>query len=208
MNDFKNMFQAAPEETGFALIDEGTYEAEIVDCKLDLTKEPNHLTVVYQITNDERYQNNKIFGNYHLEGRGIGFLKKDMATLGFDYENVGSPEDLADLFWNNMPIPVVIYMKHKEYNGKTYANVYLNDRLDIPGALDNDQTGQREAERQAKVAAQAAKPATRPAPAPAPAIRQAAKPAAKPTGKPPMKGKPPQKKSGEPSFADGDEIPF
>lgn len=113
------------EENSFALIPEGTYLAELGDCKLDMTKTVATLTFVYTIL-DEDFKGRKMFGNYKLEGRGIGFLKKDLKQLNLNYDNVQSPEDLAALVWGAMPFKVELYCKHNESGGKTYANAYLN----------------------------------------------------------------------------------
>jgi hypothetical protein len=136
MSEFKSMFQeTAPESGGFSLIETGEYEAELIDCQVDLTKEPVRLSCIYQITEGVN-EGRKLFGNYQLEGRGIGFLKKDLSTLGLDYSQVGSPEDIATLIWDNMPMPVIIYVAQKEWQGKMYNNVYLNELIDRPAALD------------------------------------------------------------------------
>ncbi len=193
MDDFKGMFSETPAaEGGFALIDQGEYEAELVDCKLDITKDPGRLTIVYQIT-QEPYVGRKLFGNYQMAGQGIGFLKKDLTTLGIDFSEVGSPEDIAQLIWDAMPMPVIIFVNQKEYQGKTYNNVYLNSVNDVPAALSKPSpTNQKEQDRRAKVNA---KPATKPT----------AKPAQKPTGKRP----PPKVQRDEPDFGDDNsEVPF
>lgn len=196
--DFKSMFQeTAPEEAGgFALIDVGTYEAELADCKLDMTKSPERLTIEYHITDGE-YQGRKLWGNYNLEGRGIGFLKKDLGILGLDSSEVGSPEDIATLIWDAMPVPVVIYVAQKEWQGKMYNNVYLNGISDPPAATAPAPTNQKEATRRAQMTT--------------------GKTAPQPTGKtangktqprPATKPAPKRGKISEPEFDDNDEIPF
>ncbi len=179
-NEFKSMFQetVAEESGGFSLIETGEYEAELTDCKLDMTKDVARLSLVYTITQDP-YVGRKQFGNYQLEGRGIGFLKKDLATLGLDYSQIGSPEDIATLIWDAMPVNVVIFVNQKEWQGKIYNNAYLNSVADVPAHKT------------------AMKPAvTKPQ-------------AAKTTSRPPAKArtKPTQPISDEPDFGD-DEIPF
>lgn len=158
---FKDAFQSQEAETGFAPIDEGTYEAEISDAQLDMTKEPNRVTIEYTITG-EAFNGRKLWSNYNLEGRGIGFLKKDMQTLGLDYSNIDSPESILDLLSEALEYPVVIYVKQNQGNdGKTYCNAYLNERLDAPAATAPNPapTNQKEADRRAaKAPAQKAPP--------------------------------------------------
>lgn len=134
MNDFKSLFQDTPsaESGGFALIAQGEYEAELTEAKLDLEREPAQITFVYQIT-QEPYIGRKLFSNYNLSGQGIGYLKKDLDTLGLDYSNVGSPEDIVSLIWDELPFTVEIFVNQKTAgNGKTYNNTYLNSVIDKP----------------------------------------------------------------------------
>ena len=137
MNDFQTMFQnTEAEESGggsYGLIEKGTYEAEITDVQLDLNKEPARLTLEYTIT-QEPYVGRKGWSNYNLEGRGIGFLKKDMNTLGLDYSDITSPEDIMELVANSIGQQVVVYVGQKEWQGKMYNNFYLNELLDAPAA--------------------------------------------------------------------------
>lgn len=125
--DFKSAFKDTPAAAGFSLLDEGEYDAEISEAKLDMSKTPARLSIVYDIINHERFEGRKVFGNYNLAGEGIGYLKKDLDTLGLSYADVGSEEDIAELFWDNLPMQVVIFVNQKEWQGKTYNNVYLND---------------------------------------------------------------------------------
>lgn len=208
--DFSKEFKDTPAEEsgGFSLIDTGTYEAEIVDCKLDITKEPARLTFVYQITGDPNYAGRKLFGNYQMAGRGIGFLKKDLTTLGLNFAEVGSPEDIASLVWDAMPLQVVIYVAQKEWQGKMYNNTYLNELLDAPAATAPTPLNQKE---QNRLDAKAASPGTvmgKVAPQATQAPKQAPKPAAKAPAKPPPK-KSPADFGPEPAFgADEDAVPW
>lgn len=146
-NDFGAMFKETAPAPSFSLIDEGEYEAEITDTSLDLEKSPPRLTVVYQITSDERYHGRKLFGNYQLGGQGISFLKKDLELLGLDYSNVGSPEDIMDLMATALNTPVNIFVNQKEWQGKTYNNVYLNGIVDAPAATAPAPLNRKEQER-------------------------------------------------------------
>jgi sporulation protein YlmC with PRC-barrel domain len=130
MNDFLKAFNDTPaeESTGFSLLPEGTYTASLGDCKLDMTKEPMQLSFVYDITEGE-FRGRKLFSNYRLEGRGLGFLKKDLKQLSIDYSNVAKVEDLAAIVWERLPMNCEVYVNQKEYNGKVYNNTYLNALL-------------------------------------------------------------------------------
>lgn len=127
MTDFKSLFDSTPAEetTGYSLLPEGTYDAELSDCKLDMTREPMQLSFVYDITEGE-FRGRKLFSNYRLEGRGLGFLKKDLKQLSIDYSTVSKVEDLAAIVWERLPMKCEVFVNQKEYNGKVYNNTYLN----------------------------------------------------------------------------------
>lgn len=134
-DDFK---KAEAESTGYAVLPEGTYIAVIDNSSVDLTKKPAKLSVTYKIVEGE-FKNRKVFGNYSMEGKGLGFLKKDMKTLGVDYSNVQSEQDIAKLMFGTVGAGVELYVNQREYNGKTYNNAYLNNLSDgTTGASDSE----------------------------------------------------------------------
>lgn len=183
MDDFKALFhETAPaEKGGFALIDQGEYDAELTEAKLDLEREPAQISLVYQIT-EEPYVGRKLFSNYNLSGQGIGYLKKDLEILGLNYESVGSPEDIVQLIWDALPFQVRIFVNQKEAsNGKVYNNTYLNEVVD--------------------------RPAHHEAPAAPPPKKTTPPPSGKTSAKSGPKNHAPQKTSGK-RRASEDEIPF
>lgn len=211
MNDeFKSLFQetAPAENQGFALVDVGTYEAELTECKLDMQKEPPRLSIWAQITNDERYEGKKLFINYQMGGQGISYLKKDLETLGLDYSDVGSPEDVAQIFFDNLPLQVVVYVSQKEYQGKMYNNTYINELIDMPA---HHTPAQRAGPGPGKTYADPKAPGnTQPKTTPTTA-KAAPKTAAKPTGKTQNQTsrKPPTRQpEPEPNFDDSNDTPF
>jgi hypothetical protein len=134
MDEFKSLFhETAPAEGGgFKLIEQGEYEAELTEAKLDLEREPAQISLVYQIT-QEPYVGRKLFSNYNLSGQGIGYLKKDLDLMGLNYADVGSPEDIVTLLWDNLPMQAIIFVNQKAAsNGKVYNNTYLNEVVDRP----------------------------------------------------------------------------
>lgn len=199
--DFKSEFQNTETESGFSLIESGEYEAELTNCTLDTTKEPNRFTIEVTITS-EPYAGRKGWLNYNLEGRGIGFLKKDLTTLGLDHTTIDSPESIVDLVGACLNASIVVFVNQKPYNGKTYNNFYLNALTDIPAALDNkpaatvkpSPTNAKEAERQAAMKDKKAGNTTTTKP-----MAAKGKPAAK---------KPPVTSGAEPNFEESDEVPW
>lgn len=135
---FQDEFQKMEVEStgGFELLPEGEYEAMIADSSVDLTSTPAKLSVTYKIVEGE-FKNRKVWGNYRLEGRGLGFLKKDMKILGIDYSKVKTEQDIAKLMFGHVGQGVTIYVNQKEWNGKTYNNTYLNSASD--GQSSNDE---------------------------------------------------------------------
>lgn len=123
---FKDEFKSA--DTGiddFEILPDGEYSAIIDNSSLDIQKEPARLSVTYKIT-EGKFQNRRVFTNYNLAGKGLGFLKKDMKTLGIDYSMVEKPEDVARLMFANIGQGVGIFVNSREYNGKKYNNAFLN----------------------------------------------------------------------------------
>lgn len=124
LNEFKNTPEA--ESKGFSLLPEGDYQGQIDNCTLDMTKATPKITIVYKVLGE--HAGRKLFGNYNLQGQGLGILKKDLKQLDLDYSNVSKPEDLVELIWTAVNTIVDLYVKHREYNGKTYESVYLNGK--------------------------------------------------------------------------------
>lgn len=122
MDEFKSTPEA--ESKGFSVLPEGDYQGQIDNCTLDLTKATPKITIVYKVLGE--YAGRKLFANYNLQGQGLGILKKDLKQLGLDYSAVTKPEDLVELVWTAVNTKVELYVKWREFNGKTYESVYLN----------------------------------------------------------------------------------
>jgi Protein of unknown function (DUF669) len=127
LEEFKKI--EAESSGGFELIPEGTYSAVIDNSTVDLTKSPARLSVKYKIVDGE-FKNRVLFSNYNMEGKGLGFLKKDMKTLGIDYSNVQSEQDVAKLMFGMVGAGVEVYVNQREWNGKKYNGTYLNNLSD------------------------------------------------------------------------------
>jgi hypothetical protein len=125
MDDFKSADE--PASNDFEIVAEGDYVAQMTDVKIDATKTPARLSITLEITSGD-FKNRKMWLNYNLQGQGLGFLKKDLKTLGIDYSNVKKEEDLASIIWDASPVFVEMAVVHKEWKGKMYANAYVNGR--------------------------------------------------------------------------------
>jgi sporulation protein YlmC with PRC-barrel domain len=131
MSDFKELWDSVPEASkksgggNYDPLPEGNYIAELADCQLDLTKSPVEIKLVYQVASGD-FKARKLFVNYRMDGKSLGFLKKDLTSLGVDYKSVEKVEDLANLIWEKLQTKVELYVNQREYKGKTYNNAYLN----------------------------------------------------------------------------------
>lgn len=122
-DEFNNA--SAGDNKTYELMPEGEYQAIIDDSQLDLTKSPARLSLTYKIV-EGPHKNRKLWANYNMGGQGLGFLKKDMKTLGLDYAGVTSESDVAKLVFQAVGQGVTIFVNQKEWKGKTYNNAYLN----------------------------------------------------------------------------------
>lgn len=131
--DFATEFQSAKEEVGgtFEVVPEGDYVALVDNVTIDMTKKPARVSLIYTIVGGDQ-DKRKLFSNYNLEGRGLGFLKKDMKQLGCDYSNIKRPEDLVTSIKTAIGRACEVAVKHREYNNKTYASVWLNGTTTVP----------------------------------------------------------------------------
>lgn len=128
MSDFMNEWTSneGVEQKEFSTIPEGEYVVQVDNCTIDMTKTPNRFAIVYKIVGPTQ-ANRKLFGNYNLAGQGIGILKKDLKILGLDYSAIKKPEQLVELVWTAVNKKVSANVRHREFNGRTYESVYLND---------------------------------------------------------------------------------
>jgi len=129
MSEWMDAFDKAEkaEEREFESIPNGEYEAVITNGNLKAPKDgkPALLCFEYEIING-KFKGRKLFQNSQLTEKGAPFIKKDLATLG--HHDVKG-QDLPDILQNCIGKEVVVYCKNKEYQGKNYTNVYLNELL-------------------------------------------------------------------------------
>lgn len=140
-SEWMDAFDKAPqaEEMEFEPVANGEYEAVITNASLKAPKEgkPAQVSFEHEITSG-KFKGRKVFQNSQLTEKGAPYIKKDLATLGHHDVKGG---DLPDTLQQCIGKEVVIYCKNKEYNGKTYTNVYLNEVLDPnrPKQMDMDE---------------------------------------------------------------------
>lgn len=123
----------ATKSTG-AILPEGTYTAQITDVTVkDVTfPEAVEFSVEYSIT-DEGYQNRKCWLNGHIDdetsAKKVSFLKGQICKMaGVDSTNGNPMETLIGAKGNT----VLIDIKHRagiKDPSKTYANVYVNEKI-------------------------------------------------------------------------------
>ena len=128
----------ASEEIEFKEIPKGDYVCKITNSNVDKTKSPWRVSFEYTIQ-DGDFSGRKVFGNYSVDKKSGGFLKKDLKTLGIDNVSALNLEACV-LKANRVENRLDCHIKPRVYNEKTYYNVYLNGFMeDIPSVDKNDE---------------------------------------------------------------------
>jgi hypothetical protein len=135
MNGFDDAKPA--DDIAFQPIANGNYIVKCCDYKLDQTVTPWRASFGFEITEGD-FKGRKVFSNYQVNEKGGPFLKKDMALMGQD--EVTSSDLLAKMcLAAQSDNKYEAHIKQREYNGKTYYNIYLNSLAnDTDTALDAD----------------------------------------------------------------------
>lgn len=141
MNGFDSAQPATDIE--FQPIANGNYIVKCCDYKLDQTQNPWRASFGWEITEGD-FVGRKVYSNYQVNEKGGPFLKKDMSLMG--QNEVTSQDLLAKMcLAAQASNKYEAGIKQRDYNGKTYYNIYLNSLAnDTDTALDsllNDSAG-------------------------------------------------------------------
>jgi len=124
MNGFNTAQPATDVE--FQPIPGGDYCLRVSNYKLDQTGDPWRATFELSIVKGA-YEGRKVFANYQVNEKGGPFLKKDMRLMGIT-EDINTENLLAQMTLAAQKSNLYQgHIKPREYNGKTYYNVYLNE---------------------------------------------------------------------------------
>lgn len=105
----------------------GEYRGLIYEAKIIETKTPAYVSIQWRIVDEHsQYKNRTIFSNYQLTERGIPFLKQDLKVLDLP---ISSGKNLASDIQMLTGREAKIFIKPREYNGKTYYNCYIREHL-------------------------------------------------------------------------------
>ena len=119
MTGFNN---ATAGETEFKEIPEGVYTARVADSSVDKTKEPWRAVITWEIVGGEFYKR-KVFASYQCNEQGGPFLKADLNALGVKQQI--TTDNLPMMLATVQNSTKQIYVKHRQHNGKTYHNAYI-----------------------------------------------------------------------------------
>lgn len=113
----------------FAVIPKGRYEAAVTNASLKEEGEKITVMIEYTILKGE-YEKRKVFNFYNLTGArpdiAIASLKQDLFVCDLRIENI---ETLPSVIEDMIGLEVEIYVKPREFNGKTYYNATINKKL-------------------------------------------------------------------------------
>lgn len=130
-------------EQDFKVLDEGKYIAKLEEVKCDLTGELAKYTCVYKVlkseSGDKEFAGENLFKNYAMSEKGTVWFMKDLEQMGIELEDIKSEEHLAEKMNKLQGKDALLYIKPREYNGKTYNNIYLNEFDYINEAPQTDQ---------------------------------------------------------------------
>lgn len=120
-------FDEIPKGKYLAILDEvGTFE----------TKEPKSIMLKYKIVDGDF--KNRVLSHFHRwTDQSHEFIAKDLMKLEADDCELEF-EAVANAFTGVIGKPAEIYVKPREYNGKTYYNVYVNGVKDSEGLFGVD----------------------------------------------------------------------
>lgn len=128
MSDWGDIFDnaEAKEAKEFGPIPAGEYTGFILGAKINETKSPR-VEIEWRIVDEgSAYANRHVFSSYNLNETGIPYLKMDLRTMGF--EEI-TKKNLTEALEGLTGREAKIFVKPREYNGKTYYNVYINENL-------------------------------------------------------------------------------
>lgn len=117
-------------------VDDGKYDAIIRELVLQDMKDNKQLVrIKYHIISEGEFQGQEIAQFYGIlqivngknqAGPGLGFLKRDMAILGFNEPTLGELKQIFDEITNNEELGVMITVKTNTTNQGVFTNAYLN----------------------------------------------------------------------------------
>lgn len=142
--------QAAPvtAKKEYAPLPDGKYTCQITSAQVDLTSQPNRVSITYDVCLPEEYTRRKIWANFTLTEKGIPILKSEMRKLGLDPDAVKKLDDLSEMLGTLFGKSVEIMAKGRKYMGKDGVerhthNVYVQEKVDLkqkPPEPDFDET--------------------------------------------------------------------
>ncbi len=133
------------DEDTFDTVPEGLYPAMLTNTTLDETGEVSVLTCCYAVA-DGKQEGRALWQRFRFNDKSMKFLRWQLGMLHVWKELKGAPNDqeaarkAAELMFAKVDqLKVDLKVSHREYNGKTYEDVIidqvLNDPIDIPNEV-------------------------------------------------------------------------
>lgn len=131
MSDFESLWNEAEDVAEFKTVAQGDYEAVITSAGVESPQDGNgsdKVNIEYTISSGD-FKGSKVWSNSKVNAQGMPYIKKDATTLGINIGGIKSQYDLSEALSTAKGKSVKIYVKQTQYNGKTYANPYLNELI-------------------------------------------------------------------------------
>ena len=113
-----------PEAKSFDALPKGEYTATLTHTTINLVD--NRLEWEFRVSDGE-YANRKLWRNVPWDKEwGPGAIKGDVQTLGLDDSSIQDPADFQKILTPLWGKKFKLAVTTRDYNGKTYNNVYIN----------------------------------------------------------------------------------
>lgn len=113
-------------------VPEGNYVLKLDEVKCDMSSQPTRFSFIWVILrgiDDEEsgFAGRKIYAGYQLKEPSVAFFMQDLEKMGVNFDKYADAASLAGDLQDLAGTTAECYVKPREYNGKTYYNVYLNE---------------------------------------------------------------------------------
>lgn len=113
-------------------IPEGVYIARLNEAKCDMSGDVTKYSITWDLEQSEddpefNCKGRKVWSNYQMKDPSILYFMKDLEKMNMNLDSFQSETELAEALHSNAGTLAKIYIKQREYNGKTYHNAYLNE---------------------------------------------------------------------------------
>jgi hypothetical protein len=130
-------YKEEQEQQTYELLPDGKYEAIVHNATIDETKTPYVLKVTYEIVEEGKYKNRKLFQQFTFQESAKKYLMWQLGVLGaWQFGKAANSEEEAVRLMTqavfNMVNEVYVMLKvsRREYEGKEYQNAIVDHVID------------------------------------------------------------------------------